>query len=144
MLTTFLLVIAQLSPEATTAKDALYLVAGIGWCVYLPLEIYKIVRGKDKVTKEELDKFKAQLAQEQSAARASLAEQLKSLQDSLEKADHERHRNQQGIDRDLGRFSEAILNLTSTSKSIQASLVEMRREFDAKIGTFHRRLDAAK
>lgn len=120
------IILADASPSGFNLKDTLSVVNVCFWSVYLPLEIWKIAKGKDKATIADLDEVRLELAE--------LAKEMKE-----ERA--ERTRIQRGVDAEIGRLTANCNTLLEACKEQRASIEAVRKEFDSKLGSAHRRMD---
>ena len=109
-----------------TFKDIIYTIAGVFWILYLPLEIFKMVKGKDKATVGDVE---------------ALRKAVQSLAESMEEAQKEHARTQRGIDRDLGALTTTTAHLSQAAAAMLQSVQDVRKEFDSKLGQVHRRFD---
>lgn len=109
-----------------TFKDIIYTIAGVFWILYLPLEIFKMVRGKDKATVADV---------------AALQRSVEALAQAMEETQKEHARTQRGIDRDLGALTTTTAHLSQAAAAMLQSIQDVRKELDSKLGQVHRRFD---
>lgn len=119
-------ILADASPSGFNFKDTISTLNACFWFIYLPLEIWKGSKGKDKATVAQLDEVRLELAE--------LAKEMKE-----ERA--ERNRIQRGVDSEIGKLIANCNTLLEACKEQRASIEGVRKEFDAKLGSLHRRFD---
>ena len=130
-------ILAAMPEEAITFKDIIYTVVGVLWLVYLGMDIWKNAKGKDKATLADLEAAKRHAWDAHTALESELTELAKDLKE--EKA--ERTRIQRGVDAQLGELRANCTTLLEACKEQRASIEAVRKEFDSKLGSVHRRMD---